>query len=76
VGYGIHVLNCTHARRAIVVQDGEYAAFERVLVEALGRVAVDLLVYGQMSNVWHLPVCPEAHDAWSEVMRWRSSDRA
>lgn len=41
-----HVLNRANARRAIFFDDGDYAAFERVLAEALARVPdVSLLSY-------------------------------
>jgi hypothetical protein len=38
-----HVLNRANARLGLFVRGGDYAAFERVLVEALGRSRVELL---------------------------------
>ena len=71
-GYVFHVLNRATARRRIFDTDGDYAAFERVLAEALTRVPVRLLSYCIMPNHWHLVLWPKrgADNDLSEFMRW------
>ena len=71
-GYVFHVLNRATARRRIFDTDGDYAAFERVLAEALKRVPVRLLSYCIMPNHWHLVLWPKrgADNDLSEFMRW------
>ncbi len=71
-GYVFHVLNRATARRRIFNNDGDYAAFERVLNEALTRVPVRLLCFCLMPNHWHLVLWPKrgADDDLSEFMRW------
>ncbi len=71
-GYVFHVLNRATAGRRIFNKAGDYAAFERVLNEALTRVPVRLLCFCLMPNHWHLVLCPKqgADDDLSEFMRW------
>ncbi len=38
-GYGYHMLNRANGRPAIFRKNGDYAAFEQILKEALGHVA-------------------------------------
>ncbi len=67
-----HVLNRATAPRRIFDKDGDYAAFERILNEALTRVPVRLLCFCLMPDHWHLVLCPKqgADDDLSEFMRW------
>lgn len=71
-GYVYHVLNRAVAREQIFEDDGDYAAFEKVLGEALERVPVRLLSYCLMPNHWHLVVWPKRgqDEDLSEFMRW------
>lgn len=70
-GMVFHVLNRANARRTIFFDDADYAAFERVLAEALARCPdVTLLCYCLMPNHWHLVLTPRADGAVSEFMRW------
>jgi len=39
--------------------DGDYEAFEKVLLEAVERTETRLLSYCLMPNHWHLAVWPE-----------------
>ena len=57
-GFVYHVLNRANARMTIFEQDEDYAAFERVLVEAVGRTQTRLLAYCLMPNHWHLVLWP------------------
>lgn len=45
-----HVLNRANARRTLFEADGDYAAFERVLVQACGHASMRLLAYCAMPN--------------------------
>ena len=47
-----------------------YAAFERVLVEAVERTKTRLLAYCPMPNHWHLVVWPEADGELSRFTGW------
>jgi hypothetical protein len=44
------VLNRANARRTLFDDDGDYAAFERVLTQACERVSMRLLAYCVMPN--------------------------
>lgn len=58
-GYVYHVLNRANGRLPIFHKDGDYAAFERILREALQHVpGMQLLDYCLMPNHWHLVVWP------------------
>jgi hypothetical protein len=50
-GYRVHLLNRTSARRRIVAGDGDYAASETVLAEAVGRTQTRLLDYCPMPSL-------------------------
>jgi putative transposase len=65
-----HVLNRGNGRMAIFHKEGDYAAFEKVLGEALGRYPAELLTYCLMPNHWHLVVRPATDAALSDLMRW------
>jgi putative transposase len=70
-GYVYHVLNRANARLRIFHKDGDYAAFERVLVDALERVpGMRLLNYCLMPNHWHLLVKPRADGELSDFCRY------
>ena len=51
-------------------KDGDYAAFERVLQEAVDRLNPRLLGYCLMPNHWHLVLHPRADGDLSQFMRW------
>jgi putative transposase len=65
-----HVLNRANARRRLFEEDGDYAAFERILTQACGRVSMRLLASCVMPNHWHLVVWPRADGELSRVMNW------
>jgi putative transposase len=69
-GYAYHVLNRAVGRATIFTKDGDYAAFEKTLVEALERIPVRLLAYCLMPNHWHLLLWPRGDGDLSEFMRW------
>jgi len=66
-----HVLNRANARATIFESDADYAAFQRVLCEALARSpGMRLLAYCLMPNHWHLVLWPAADGQLSQFMRW------
>jgi putative transposase len=69
-GVVYHVLNRANARRRLFDDDGDYAAFERVLTSACARVSMRLLAYCAMPNHWHLVVWPRHDGDLSRFMNW------
>ena len=71
-GYAYHVLNRANRRATLFGSEGDYAAFERILADALHRDTSRLLAYCLMPNHWHLVLCPEGDTAGSlaRLMRW------
>ena len=65
-----HVLNRANARRTLFDDDGDFAAFERVLTQACERVSMRLLAYCVMPNHWHLVVWPRQDGDLSCFMNW------
>ncbi len=64
------VLNRANVRRTLFEDDGDYAAFERVLAQACERVSMRLLAYCVMLNHWHLVVWPRRDGELSRFMNW------
>ncbi|MDN5942875.1 MAG: transposase, partial [Nitrospira sp.] len=65
-----HVLNRANARMTLFEDDGDYAAFERVLMQACERVSMRLLAHCIMPNHWHLVVWPRHDGDLSLFMNW------
>ena len=65
-----HVLNRANARRTLFEDDGDYAAFARVLGRACERVSMRLLAYCVMPNHWHLVVWPRRDGDLSRFVNW------
>ena len=71
-GYAYHVLNRANGRRIIFKKRDDFAAFERVLGEAVERSSggVRLLAYCVMGNHWHLVVRTTENGVLSPFMKW------
>ncbi len=69
-GYVYHVLNRANARMRIFADDGDYEAFEKVLLEAVERTQTRLLSYCLMPNHWHLLVWPREDGELSRFVGW------
>ena len=67
-----HAINRANGRLPLFEQDGDFAAFERVLQEALERVPVRLLAYCVMPNHWHLVLWPRKDGDLSRFVGWLS----
>ena len=65
-----HVLNRANARMTLFDDEGDYAAFERVLGQACERGQMRLLAYCVMPNHWHLVVWPRKDGDLSRFMNW------
>ncbi len=65
-----HALNRSNARAAIFDDDEDYAAFERVLAQAVSRHDMRLLAYCLMPNHFHLLLWPREDGELSRFMRW------
>lgn len=70
-GLVYHVINRGVGRMTLFDDEGDYAAFERVMAEAGERVpGARLLGYCVMPNHWHLVLWPRGDADLSEYMRW------
>ena len=69
-GLVYHLLNRANARLPIFEKDEDYAAFERVLDEAVARVEMRLLAYCVMPNHWHLVLWPRHDGDLSKFVGW------
>jgi putative transposase len=65
-----HVLNRAVARLALFEKEADYAAFERVLAEALQEHPTRLLSYAVMPNHWHLVLWPRHDGELTDFVRW------
>ena len=72
-GMVFHVLNRANLRATIFEKPEDYAAFERVLQEALDRVDMRILSYCLMPNHWHLVLWPRRDGDLSKFMGWVTS---
>jgi putative transposase len=68
-GTFFHVLNRAAGRSTLFADDGDYAAFERVVAEVHERLPTRLLAYCLMPTHWHLVLWPRADGELSEFMR-------
>jgi putative transposase len=69
-GVVYHVLNRAVGRATLFDDDGDYAAFEKVLAQAHDRTGTRLIAYCVMPNHWHLVVWPRRDGELSQYMRW------
>jgi len=65
-----HVLNRANARMPIFEKPEDYAAFERVLEEAVARTGTRLLAYCVLSTHWHLVLWPQEDGELSRFTGW------
>ena len=64
------VLNRGNGRLRLFQKEGDFDAFEQVLIEGLKRYPVALLTYCLMPNHWHLVVRPRTDFALGRLMGW------
>ena len=76
-GYLYHVLNRGVGRMRLSDHDADYAAFERVLEETLGRgLGVELLAYTLMPNHRHLVLRTTRDGAMGQMIKWLTTTHA
>lgn len=69
-GYVYHVLNRAVARLPLFEKPADYAAFLRVLGEALDQVPMRVLAFVLMPNHWHFLLWPKGDRDLSAFCRW------
>jgi len=69
-GFVYHAINRAVARRPLFKKDGDYAAFERVLAEAMDKHPIRLLGYCIMPNHWHFVLWPQSDGQLTAFLRW------
>jgi putative transposase len=69
-GLVYHTLNRANAGLAIFHDDGDFAAFKRILAEAVTRFDMRLLAYCLMPNHFHLLLWPRGDGDLSKFMQW------
>jgi putative transposase len=65
-----HALNRAVARLPLFQEEGDYAAFERVLAEALQEHPTRILAYCLMPNHWHFVLWPQEDGELTAFLRW------
>jgi putative transposase len=69
-GYVYHVLNRAVARLPLFEKPADYAAFLRVLAEALDECPMRILAFALMPNHWHLVLWPVGNRDLTDFCRW------
>lgn len=67
-----HVLNRSNARLPIFKKNGDYQAFEKVLVETKEKHPMRVFAYCLMPNHWHLVLRTQNDGDLSRFMAWLS----
>jgi putative transposase len=75
-GHVYHVLNRSAKRGRLFDSNDDYAAFERLLVEARDRVPVRIIAYSSMPNHWHLLLWPRANGDLPRFVKWLTTTHA
>ena len=75
-GLVYHVLNRAVARLPLFRKAEDYAAFERILLEAQARHPTRLLAWCFMKNHWHLVIWPRKDGELSAFVRWLAHTHA
>jgi putative transposase len=65
-----HVLNRAVARLPLFQKDGDFEAFERILLLAMEEHPIRLLGYCLMPNHWHMVLWPRRDGNLSAFVRW------
>ena len=69
-GLVYHVLNRANAQMRLFRSNADYAAFEKVLLEAHQQVPMRILACCVMPNHWHLVLWPREDGELSDYMHW------
>lgn len=71
-----HVLNRAVARVPLFRKEADYAAFERVLLEAYERTPTRILAWCIMRNQWHFVIWPRQDGELTAFLRWLAHTHA
>jgi putative transposase len=69
-GFVYHVLNRANARMTIFEKEGDYAAFEEIIEDAVEKFDMRLLAYQVMPNHWHQVLWPKNDGDLSRYVGW------
>ena len=69
-GLVYHVLNRAVARLPLFRKEADYAAFERVMLEAHKRHPTRILAWCLRRNHWHFVIWPRADGELTAFLRW------
>src|SRR5256885_1217298 len=72
-GWVYHVINRGNGKGKIFRKPADFAAFLKLLEEALRRVPMRLLGFCLMNNHWHLVLWPRKDGELSTFMAWLSN---
>jgi putative transposase len=75
-GLAYHVLNRTVAGLPLFRKEGDYEAFERIMIEAHERHSMRILAYCLMKNHWHFVVWPREEGEVTAFFRWLAHTHA
>jgi putative transposase len=75
-GLVYHVLNRSVARLPLFRKEADYAAFERIMGEALERHPTRLLAWCLMRNHWHFVIWPREDGELTAFVRWLAHTHA
>jgi len=75
-GLVYHVLNRAVGRIRLFRQDSDFAAFERIMIEAHRRVGLRLCAWCVMGNHWHFVAWPRQDGELSAFFRWLTHTHA
>ena len=75
-GLYFHVVNRAAKRVPLFEHEADYAAFERVMIEAVHRIRVAVFAYCLMPNHWHLVLSPSEDGNLSRFMHWLTTTHA
>jgi putative transposase len=75
-GLVYHVLNRAVAKLPLFRKEADYAAFERIMIEAQERHPTRLLAWCLMKNHWHFVVWPRTDGELTAFIRWLAHTHA
>jgi len=75
-GFIHHVLKRSVGRMRLFSKEADFAAFQRVMIEAHQLHPIRILAYCILSNHWHFAVWPERDDQVTAYFRWLAHTHA
>jgi putative transposase len=75
-GVFYHVLNRSAGRIALFRRESDYAAFERIMIEAAERFPLRIVDWCLMPNHWHFMVWPRKAEEVTDYFRWLTHTHA